>query len=102
MVGAPKVLTREEYLADANFLNIDAKLRSDNSLTGYDVVEVSRQLVNGNNYRIKYRNQSGAFVIYEVYSFDGKIKVKFELKQFLILQQSNQHNQSICQEHLKF
>ena len=38
MPGAPKTLTRAEYLADSNFLTIDGRLRSDNSLNGYDVI----------------------------------------------------------------
>ena len=74
MPGAPQTLTQAQYLADANFLNIDRRLRSDNSLNGYDVIEVSRQLVNGNNYVIKYRNSKGSIIVYKVYiSFAGQI-----------------------------
>ena len=65
-------MTKEEYLADKNFANIDAKLRKEEDLNGYKVVSVSRQLVNGNNYEIKYQNSLGGFIIYRVHvSFAG-------------------------------
>ena len=68
-------------MADPNFLNIDALLRKNNQLKGYDVVSVTRQLVNGNNYNIRYRSQSGAFADFKVYvSFKGEIEVKDKME----------------------
>jgi hypothetical protein len=81
IVGAPGTLTKEEYLADENFLNIDAKLRKENDLVGFDVTEVRRQLVNGNNYWVTYKNFKGDTFVFEVYaSFKGELEVKNTLQ----------------------
>jgi len=49
-------LSRAQYLSDNNFLNIDAKLKKDSNLAGFEVVNVTRQQLNGYNYIITYRN----------------------------------------------
>jgi hypothetical protein len=69
-------LSRGQYLSDNNFLNIDAKLRKDSNLAGFEVVSVTRQQVNGYNYVITYRNQQGATILYNIYvTFKGDITV---------------------------
>jgi hypothetical protein len=63
-------------LSDNNFLNIDAKLRKDSNLAGFEVVSVTRQQVNGYNYVITYKNQQGATILYNIYvTFKGDITV---------------------------
>jgi xanthosine utilization system XapX-like protein len=77
MPGAPQSLSKAQYLADPNFVNIDNKLKREANLAGYEVVEVTRQLVNGNIYTITYKNSNGVTIIYRVYiSFSGDIQVQ--------------------------
>ena len=66
MPGAPQTLSRTEYLSDSNFLNIDSKLRRDQNLQGWDLVGVTRQVVNGFIYVLTYRNQQGATLTYRI------------------------------------
>ena len=66
MTGAPQTLSRTEYLSDSNFLNIDSKLRRDQNLQGWDLVGVTRQVVNGFIYVLTYRNQQGATLTYRI------------------------------------
>ena len=88
-------MSRAQYLADPNFLSIDAKLRRDSNLAGFDVVSVSRQLVNGYNYAITYRNQQGVTIVYNVYvTFKGDITVNGATTQ----QTSQQGNQQTGQQ----
>ena len=77
LTGAPQSLSKAQYLADPNFVNIDNKLKREANLAGYEVVEVTRQLVNGNIYTITYKNSNGVTIIYRVYiSFSGDIQIQ--------------------------
>ena len=60
-------MSRAQYLSDNNFLNIDAKLKNDSNLAGFEVVNVTRQQLNGYNYIITYRNQQGTTIVYNIY-----------------------------------
>ena len=77
IVGEPEVQSKEEYESDPNFSKIDDKLRAENDLDGFDVVSVSKQVVNGMIYVIIYRNPDGEERTYEVFvNPDGQIMVK--------------------------
>jgi hypothetical protein len=65
--GGSQTLTRAEYLADTNFLNIDAKMRREQNLQGFDIVQVSRQVVAGSVYTVVYRNQLGSIATFKVF-----------------------------------
>jgi len=52
-------LTRTQYLADPDFVKVDAKLRKDYNLYGFDVAEVTAQLVAGTIYGITYKTKLG-------------------------------------------
>ena len=67
IVGEPEVQSKEEYESDPNFSKIDDKLRAENDLDGFDVVSVSKQVVNGMIYVIIYRNPDGEERTYEVF-----------------------------------
>ena len=53
-------------MIDPNFIKINQKLRRQNLLNGFDVVEVSREIGNVTNYIITYRNGQGTMIVYQL------------------------------------
>lgn len=69
-------MTTSQYLGDQGFRLIDAKLRNENNLNGFDVTKVTKQVVNGFIYTISYKNSVGTTITYTVIlGTNGKITV---------------------------
>ena len=66
MPGKAEMQSEEEYRNDPNFQAIDQKIRNENDLSQYNVVSVSKQIVNGYIYIITYRGPDGREKIYRV------------------------------------
>ena len=79
MPGKAEMQSEEEYRNDPNFQAIDQKIRNENDLSQYNVVSVSKQIVNRHIYIITYRGPDGREKIYEVFvNSNGEIQVQKE------------------------
>ncbi len=68
MPGAPASVSRVEFTKNPKYVNLDSRIRRENNnLQGFDLVEVTTQLVNGFNHVFTYRNPQGTTVRFTVY-----------------------------------
>lgn len=68
-----KEIYASEYNADSRFLLIDARIRSQNQLSGYSISKVTRQLVNGYLYEVTYTSNKGQSKKFKAYIDFGNI-----------------------------